>query len=416
MSFRRRIALMMPTCLVLACGPTKDPIPGRVGSTQVPDKTVFDPALMEAKIRELYEGNVVGFSYAINHSGQLAAAGGWGDAQRSSTGGPGAVPMTEHTRIHLASVSKTVNAIFFLTFLHKWNALEPLEPIGLDDAISRWLPAEWVKGKGFAGEDGVTFRQLLKHESGLKQLFDAMSEEDRKAWGNDWDGLEFVVVNGAMPGSPRAYKNANAALFRILIPKIYEPLLLLKEVTKDNVGQLYVGLLNGWVMDDIGIDTRVDCHFDRAGDYAMYYDFDGPSTQGYIFDRGDEDCGGHAGLQMSAFEVARLLAYARHTDVLLGDAEREALHQDALGFYDRETTGDASVARLRKAGDWYDYYEGKEENPQASAEIHTCVIAFPYQVEAVLLINSSLAPGTPRPCTGLTEAYEAALVPATPGG
>ena len=405
---RQMGALLSGVLVLVACGPAKDPPPA-LGPGKVQDKATFDPALMEARIRELYEGNVVGFSYAINHKGALERAGGWGDAQRVAAGGA-ARPMTENTRIHLASVSKTVNAIFFLTMLHKLQDFPMYKYLSLDSPVSPWLPEDWVQGKGFAGQDGVTFRQILMHESGLKQMFDAMSEADRANWGNDWDGLEFVVANGAMPGSPRAYKNANAALFRILIPEIYEPLLLLTEVGKDDVGPMYVSMLNTWVLDNIGIEERVDCRFRRGEDYAMYYDFDGPSDAGYIFDRADESCGGHAGLQMSALEVAQLLAYARHSDVLLGEAEKEALHQDALGFYERETTGDMSTARLMKRGDWYHYYEGKDTNPQASAEIHTCVLAFPYEVEAVLLVNSSLAPGTPSPCAGLKDAYEKALV------
>ncbi|HGY09211.1 MAG TPA: class A beta-lactamase-related serine hydrolase [Oceanithermus profundus] len=386
------------TALVLAlaaCGTPKGP----GGLT---NHAAFDPAVMEQELRATYEGKVVGFAYAINHKGQLARSGGWGYARRPADGD---LPMTDGTRVHLASVSKMVNAVYFLRTLRLARAWFPQMQLGLDDAVWPWLPDGWVQGLGFAGSDGVTFRELLMHTSGLRQMWDAMSEADRKNWGNDWDGLAFVVANGALPipdgqdvESYRAYKNANHALFRILIPRIYERmgLMVFTKVNRATAGGAYLSFLNSFVMKTVGIDRRVDCRYDRSGNYALYYDLDGPRTQGLVFDREDAGCGGHAGLYMSALELARLLAYARHSDELLGEPERVAMHAYALGWYDRENAGDEASARLRKGGLWRTYYEGKQNNPGALAETRTCVIALPGKVEAVLLINSSLAPARRR--------------------
>ena len=397
-----RIFGLMGLVLLAACSTPKD-------SVDLADKASFDPALMEAYLRETYEGRVVGFSYAINHDQLLARVGAWGYARRPEDGG---LAMTPETRMHVASVSKNLNAVYFLNVLRQIRGLKGAGYAGLDDAVSPWLPDGWVQGMGFAGPDGVTFAQLLTHRSGLRQLFDAMSEQDQKSWGNDWAGLEFVVANGAIPGAEPAYKNANHALFRILTPQLIRAsgLRNLVEVTEATAGPIYVELLNQFVFAPIGI-ARVDCRFDRAGNYAYYYDHDGPRTKGFVFDRSDQDCGGHAGLQLSALELARYLAYVRYSDAVLDDAARAEMYGRGLGWWgDGIVTGDAASARLYHGGDWYTWYDGKEEYPEHVAELHTCVLAFPRKVEAVLLINSSLPAGTPKPCDALVAAYEAALV------
>ncbi len=382
------------------------------------NNTKFDPAKMEAEIRNIYEGKAVGFSYAINHKGKLARSGAWGQARRPVDG---ALPMTPDTRVHLASVSKTVNTILFLRTLRIAREWFPSSTLDLDQAVSPWLPDEWVQGGGFAGNSGVTFRQLLAHKSGLKQMWNAMSEADRDYWGNDWDGLQFVVANGTVIPDPEEsgqYKNANHALFRILIPKIHKHLGLAPFVSIDetSAGNIYVDSLNKFVMQPIGINERVDCRFQDGGNYAMFYDLDGPRVEGFKSDRSDADCGGHAGLYMSALELARLLAYTRHSDELLTDVEREPMFEDALGWFWSEP-GDEASARLRGRGDWYRNYNFSREGywittkpEKRQAALHTCVIKYPSQVEAVLLINSSLAEDTPTPCNGLSQAYQAALV------
>lgn len=388
----------------------------------------FDPQVMEAELRAIYENRVVGFSYAINHKGQLARSGAWGLARRDVDG---TLAMTAETRHNLASVSKTVNAIYFLRLKGWINGLMGTEYVSLDRSVSQWLPRDWVQGYGFFGDDGVTFRQLLAHRSGLGQMFDAMTPQDREYWDNDWDGLQFVVANGANPGDDFSYKNANHALFRFLVPELLHrsglnpfipPLTPPFEIdpSPDEYGQKYLANMNQRIMKPLDIDD-VGCSYQESENHARFYEFRYPLLPGKRHHLDAGVCGGHAGLMMSAVEVAKLLAYARYTDVLLTDADRDAMIEDRLGWAqsDKEALWDDATARLLQSGVWLSRYTGDDlylpdgtvaVNPRA--EQHNCVMQFPRNVEAVLLINSSLKPGTSSPCSALEQAFEAALVDA----
>ncbi len=389
--------------MLAACGDNE------VGFNLKSSDKEFAPEEMEQKIRDIYEGKVTGFSFTISQNGKLERAGGWGWARRP---GDGSLPMSENTRVQLASVSKTVNAIYFLHVLRRINDFFGHEHVALDHAVSFWLPNQWVKGAGFAGSDGVSFRELLTHASGLRQMWDDLNDVDRQYWGNDWDGLEFVVANGTMPGSQKGYKNANSALFRILIPQLLREsgVASLGDVSADSAGLIYVEYLNSYILSPLGM-APVNCGYREEGDYAKLYDFDAPDKGGLIWSGSTANCGGHAGLYMSAMEMATLLAYARHDDQILDDMLRSEMSADALGWYNSiETHDDIALAKLRKGGRWIlNYPHSSNDADQDRAEARTCVIMYPRQVEAVLLINSSLASGTPSPCSGLDQAYQAAF-------
>ncbi|WP_287408300.1 serine hydrolase domain-containing protein [Oceanithermus sp.] len=393
---------MIVSVLVLAlaaCGAPKNP-------GGISDKGGFDPELMEQYLRNAYEGNVVGFSYAINHKGKLARSGAWGLARRAVDGEQA---MAADTRQLLASVSKTVNAIFFLQAMRRINDALGYVYVDLDSPVAPWLPDAWTAGPGFTGGNPLTFRHLLAHTSGFGQIFDGLTDAEKALWGNGWSGLEYVVGLGAMPGSPRDYKNANPALFRILIPRLFQKAGLSPfEVNENTAGALYVAMLNEQILLPLGIG-RVECSFQSAGNYALYYDFENPAQPGTDASRALKDCGGHSGLFMSAVELAKLLAYARYDDGILDDEARDRMAQQALGWYNRVSTGDPDTARLRKRGDYYSWYVDKETYPWLANEQHTCAIWYPRQVEAVLLVNSSVGNGAPMPCDLLDQAYQAAV-------
>ncbi len=387
------------------------------------DRTSFDPAAMEAKLLELYTGGkVMGFSYAINHQGTLARSGGWGLARNAADG---AMAMTEHTRHHLASVSKTVNAIYYLRLQRYLNDMMGFNYVWLSRSVSPWLPGSWMQGDGFSDPYGVSFEELLSHRSGLGQMFNKMSEQDKDNWDNDWYGLKFVVANGTdLDDTGYSYKNANHALFRVLIPMLMKKAGLLPFTTVDanSSGSLYVHFLNQLVMQPIGIEP-VDCTFQSSENYARFYDYHYPYMQGLNGGLSSETCGGHAGLFMSAIDLARLLAYTRYTNDLITDVERNAMIQNRLGWANTNQNlnlnWDDSTAKLMQRGLWGRFLPHKaSSDPQGwitsnprrpKAEQHTCVMQYPYQVEAVLLINSSIKQA-PSPCNALKQAYAAGLV------
>jgi CubicO group peptidase (beta-lactamase class C family) len=195
----------------------------------------------EAEIVGTLAPRTIGFGYTIVQDGQVVRAGGGGAAR------PGAA-FTEHTRVNVASVSKTITAVAMLQMLEK-HGLTPAAPIG------PWLPPDWSKGYGFWQVGGLKFHDLLTHRSGLQQTIAKLSVVQPAALEgldtNSWAGLEQVVLNGVAadwaqtgcaekngdggyePGSPAAnfgyfgvycYKNVNYSLMRIMIARMWQAL------------------------------------------------------------------------------------------------------------------------------------------------------------------------------------------------
>ena len=143
------------------------------------------------------KGTTNGYAVVITKGNKsTAAAGGW--AKRPVDGG---VKMTTNTRSFIASSTKPITAIATLQLLEANN-------LTLAHKIAPWLPANWQKGPGI---NQLTFRDLLQHRTGFNQIFKNLSQSQKANWGNDWDGLKWIVKNGAIPGSSASYKNANYA-------------------------------------------------------------------------------------------------------------------------------------------------------------------------------------------------------------
>ena len=69
--------------------------------------------------------------------------------------------MTVNTRSFIASVTKTVTAVATLQLLEA-------NDLTVTAKIAPWLPSDWVKGPGIAQ---LTFRDLMQHKTGFKEIF-----------------------------------------------------------------------------------------------------------------------------------------------------------------------------------------------------------------------------------------------------
>lgn len=78
-----------------------------------------------------------------------------------------------------------------------------------------------------------------------------------------------------------------------------------------------------WLLEPAGL-SWVDCTPGPRGE-ALAYDFVHEEVAGRSFAPSPDACGGHSGLRMSALELAQLLAYALHTEVLLPKGVREEM-------------------------------------------------------------------------------------------
>lgn len=340
---------------------------------------------MEASLRADLENNVVGFAYTISKDGVGVRADGWGDARRGTDGN---MAMTEHVPINVASVSKTVTAVATLQLLEK-------NGMSVDDLIAPWLPPAWTQGPGVAG---LTFRHLLSHRTGWNQMFQAMSETEQASWGNDWNGIAYVVENGATPNAAYSYKNANYAVLRMIIPALWDASglapFVIDPLTELNYGWYFVGYLQDTIFEPAGV-MDAGC-WDLLDDTAAHaYDFTQPLLAGQPYEDTIYHCGGHANLLLSAADLGAFMAHIRYDDAVLSPANRLLMDQSRLGWNAGSNQGEGKVGKYWHGGDWW-----------VGRAYHACVMKFPQNIEATLVINSE----SPKyQCTVLKDAYNNAL-------
>ncbi len=330
---------------------------------------------------------VVGMSYALSQHAQLAIAGSTGLAQRSPDP---EVTMSSKIRSTVASVSKTITAPLLYKLLDA-NGLT------INSPITPWLPAAWVKGPGFTNNvSGVTFRHLLTHTSGLNQAFDELVEQDSEdPWGNDWDGLSFVVKNGTSPDSDREYKNANFALMRVLIPELWQAVGgPAGAVTEANVGQRYLDYMHTLVLDRESIESII-CSPQAGYPEARSYNFDDPGLAGWSNVAAIANCGGDARLHFSAQELTQYAMAFRYDDKIMSPADRNTMNSERAGWSRHNAVVDGMA--YEHNGIW---------NINPGRKTRTCIIQLPNGVNASIIFNS-LPPSST--CGVLRQAYNAAF-------
>ena len=166
-----------------------------------------------ANLKNTLNGNVVGYAYAITKHGKVRRTGSGGKARIAGDGNRAYTPAT---RQNVASVSKTITAVAVMQLLER-------NKLSIEHKIAPYLPKDWKRGYGFTNATSLTFRQLLSHTSGLDQRFKGLSDAQRKKWSNGWDGLKYIVKIGVKKKDvgKYAYKNANFALFRVIVPHLW---------------------------------------------------------------------------------------------------------------------------------------------------------------------------------------------------
>lgn len=364
---------------------------------------------MAAYIDTVMHDQVVGYAYVINKDGEVARSNAVGSAR---TADDGQLDMSIHTRSFIASVTKQITAIATIKILHQAG-------LSVDTPISDYLPDEWVQATGFWGDNGLTFKHLMAHTTGLGQAFDLMKQNNDvtalSSWGNDWDGLEYVVSNGATPGASYAYKNANYALLRVLIPEVWRQMggAPYTEVTMGNHSIMYLAYVQQNIFEPIGIHN-VGCWMQPALEEALAYSKDFVEEGGIAHEVSFNSCGGHAGFRLSAYELAKYLAYIRHSDEIISYVQLGLANQENLGWTPSDNDGN-----YWKGGDWNSNYTIATPNTVGGGSLslqstvdyskssHACIMTFPYGYEASIVINSEYKTGFESSACGvLKDAFE----------
>jgi D-alanyl-D-alanine carboxypeptidase len=363
----------------------------------------FDVDEFEDRIRDKMEDEALGYAYAINLNKQHSRSDGRGIARNSEDTFLG---QSEYKRMNIASISKTVTAVAVLQLL-EMNGLSVYDPVG------PWLPADWTKAYGFDDPQIITFYDLLTHQSGIKQTASVLQAADPEFEALNlvkWEGLRAVVEYGIIPtyhggAANQSYTNINFALFRVIIPALWEaagqPVDELDANEAAAVYQAYVAE-NVFLPIDIHQPSCAGATGDDAPTrYYNFFDSEGTGAEGTNWTL---SCGS-GGWYLSAYELAKLMAYLRYSDRLLSPAMRDLMDTLKLGWsYTWSLDGDHGEYLAHAGALYFDTEDFPDRREQQG-----CMMKFPIHVEAVLLVNSSIESNT-LPCTVLRDAFDAAWV------
>ncbi len=355
-------------------------------------------ARIEAGVK--VNGGPVGWAYSISKSGQIVGGNGGGFARTPNDQNniPGGLPFGQGTRLQIWSVTKSITAMATVRALDRAN-------IDVDTPVSSYLPAGWAKGPGFAANSAkpVTFRHLLTHTSGVLAAFND-PDVDTSEWGNKWDNIQPLVAHGATPdlASGEQYKNANYALLRVILPRLWQfdggPA---GSVTEGNHGLRYLSYVNSKILAPSGVMETTCWDLNDHANTHTYNKFSllqGGSPMGYS-DETINECGGHIGLFLSSSDLVKITATLRESTKIMSSTARAEMFSGKLGW-----KMGSNLAGTESAGLWWHggdgYYGG-------GREVHTCVMNAPQQYQLSLVMNSQ-RPGTQSQCRILMDAVNAA--------
>ena len=102
-----------------------------------------------------------------------------------------------------------------------------------------------------------------------------------------------------------------------------------------------------------------------------------------------DGCGGHAHLHLSALDLAKFMAHLTNGTLLDAD-QRQLMDSARLGWNKESNTTDT-------AGIYWHGGDGESTNNGVTREWHACVMKFPGNIQATIVVNSNITSG-PSQC------------------
>lgn len=160
-------------------------------------------------IDDSLKGKGFGYSFAVSKRGLVVGSGAGGFLSRSIEMA-GEKALTQDSRMQIASMTKTITAVAFIKIAKERG-------INLTDHIAKYLPPAWKQGGGISQ---ITFRDLLKHQSGIIGLGSYCLNGSYVE--NYWFGLKNLIAKGVKTENygNQCYQNSNYGMFRVLIPAL----------------------------------------------------------------------------------------------------------------------------------------------------------------------------------------------------
>lgn len=317
----------------------------------------FDQNLRES----ILPSGAIGWAYVITQNGLFVKGGGFGKSRNNADGNQ---TFTINRKINLASVSKWLTAM---------AVMQLLEEKGLDhnDPINPYLPPSWNRGPGVTT---ITFGQLLGHTSGLSSYNTAFSRT------LTYSGLRRMIDTGVIRPKTYDYLNANFALCRILIPSLWKgmpgapPIVLLDSATTEAA---YIQYMQEKVFEPVGL-TGVDCEDQSRLNATLYYATSDLDANSGLYYGSWTSWAGGGGFYMTTMELARVLAYYRHTEVIISKESRKVMEDNRYGFEGKDDAREIHGTYLPKGGSIINGGQG----------VVTQIVCFPNNVEVAVVFNS----------------------------
>lgn len=312
-----------------------------------------------------------GYSIAIYSGSQLVLNRSAGQRSKD-VDKEGAQPFTNDTRIHIASLSKTITAMATLELLSA-------KGISLSDSIYKYLPANWKLSASFKT---VTLHQLLTHTSGLRYKDGSCNNGNL----NTYSSLRAMAERKIDRSKTYCYQNANFGFLRLILPVVNGLKLTGDDGQDDANTQLaYEQLVQHYVFDKSGV-VNARCEWQPG--YALLYDYPYTGRPGFNAGKLTGRAGG-LGWYLTAAELGKVLSHlSTPTDeTILPNNWKDSLLQKGYGSYATETTKGTAY--------WHDGIWHWSPSGQVPQGMRSLWMKLPYEnMTVVLLVNALREQGT----------------------
>ena len=363
-------------------------------SILTPQSATADPDVSISRFNDFLHdrlnGRTKGYAFALVSPQGRISEGSGGYAQAP---GDGNVRFSPTTVSNLGSVSKLISSVAFLNLLREQPIADGTVNEQLDTEVIDYLP-KGLQSRFRNKLDGLTFRHLLLHRSGLR----GFNGDDGFDPTGDRTTLEHALALGTSnPGGSYQYNNENISLMRFFIPHIAYPdqAEAIHQAHKSKTGTAYFDavrddyqvLLTGYLYN-VFFPKIYNGQFPvcslklelPANGYAKAYDSPGASTGR---DYAPGHCIPQGGINMSVRQMARFARVYGYSTTLIPRGIRKRMED--VGHYTN-----ALVFNGQQNGDHFPE-EGRENwvDHGGSFRGYSAVfVRLPHNHYGVALVNS----------------------------
>lgn len=333
------------------------------------------------KIEAQLKDKPYGYAFVVSKLGEPRVERAWGLARMAQD--PPEKNMTVDVKYTLASVSKNITAAAAIKLLSE-------KGISLDDKIVTQLPWNWEPG---ANVDTITFRELLRHGSGIRCEAFGTYENLKKCIE---DGIQLADkqsgCNDPIGDGTGCYKNFNYALFRVIIPvvmgQIKKPVLSTfteKQTDQQNAivaANAYIRYVNENVFAKAGLPDLTCAPTDGA-QQGLTYKHAAPSGKGGDFGDKKMECGAE-GWFLSASQLATYFHTLNNTNKIVSPTQAAQMRTEFMGYkgFGEFNTPDGKVQ--------YWLHPGGHPAAMNPGEVQTLLLRFSNGTELAIIINSDM--------------------------